>query len=948
MIKKSKMRFYSIFLSALMLVVSTTACTKQTSESTAVSESEVITGDNKLKNSNSKVLNNIELLSTKKELADVESEYEYEKEIQFWTPEQKFEITTKKDLNMLKGDNNIPAVQFFLDENLSIEISTKYEQEIISDSDKKYTISPNTYGLGAVENLYYYKDAEDGDSKQEIREAIRLRGGVIGWSSGDVIYMLQNVNFETGEKLSKPKVTTIVMDREEREVLTPEYYVNENGEFYAQWDPVEGAEAYAIISYYKMPDMDHLNKMIEENNKKAKQHEKEASVDDPLVMSEYLIDKGNESGGNSEIFYMEDSMVSVVDIVTDTKYSINDSEYYDESIQKKAQEGMVTSLPRYIQTSQLPDSLRYLSVVALKKGTGVDEAEAAARYDGDPQMTELLKELDEDSKEPGYYAIEESPLYDFNALAQKIPEYVKKFESKYPSTSKLTVEKAEDITSFMYIRMTDGSIRKHNLEYMNEYLVEQKDVDDDENKEDIQDVLSVKVKVKNTPFYFKFNIKEFNKDDPEKDVEIIKKTFDEAVKFKADMEEYPSKAPIIKIDKVNKSISFISDGEKRFYNSSLSKGKTEDNKSKISTYLKISSSKTDGGLSAYSDSERKECLQDDVVASTKMSEEIAWALMTGQKQFVIDYDTDRNEIENAIREVCWQNQLILELDYPESNITRQNDGSYLVEMDYFISDIDQRKEMQREMKAKAESILNSLQGKYSSSLELLYEINNYICETVEYDHSVIENNINKTTSRTAYGPLLEGKGVCSAYSRIFQLLMTMSDLTCFVDGGSVASGGKHAWNIVRTKDGYYMVDSTWNDSDDGNIYLMVPEEVYSVDHWSERICIAESETIKNVDYAYSGGEYDYLSYIGKAVTIDDLDEALVIYGSYGYCPDWLRVYDFNYDTVPYLTSAANSLYDKYGISVYYTATWKPDWVGIIAFSAEGLETTDKIYGKKIE
>lgn len=51
MIKKSKMRFCSIFLSALMLVVSTTACTKQTSDSTAVSESEVITGDNKLKNS---------------------------------------------------------------------------------------------------------------------------------------------------------------------------------------------------------------------------------------------------------------------------------------------------------------------------------------------------------------------------------------------------------------------------------------------------------------------------------------------------------------------------------------------------------------------------------------------------------------------------------------------------------------------------------------------------------------------------------------------------------------------------------------------------------------------------------------------------------------------------------------------------------------------------------
>ena len=947
MIKKSKLIFYSIILSTLMITSGITACTKQTSESTAASSIESSVKDNELKKANSAALNNLEALDTNKEVTDVESDYEYSKEIQFWTPEQKLEITTKSELNMSKADDKIPAVQFFLDDKFSIEIDTKYSYETLADSNQKYSIYPNADGINAVGNLYYYEDSENGDSKQNVKEAIRLRGGSVGWGSGDIMYMLQNVNFETGEKLRKPIVTTVVMDRKERETLTPEYYVNDNGEFYAQWDPVEGADAYAIISYYKMPDMDRLDEMIKENNEKAKQHEKDATPDDPLVINELEVAKESKDDGTANIFYMENSKVSVVDIVGNTKYSINEAEFYDEYIKKKAEAGYVTSSPNYIQTSLLPESTRYLAVVALKKGMGADKSENSSNNTAeDDTFSEVLKELDEASKEPAYFAIEESPLYDFNALAQRIPSYVKKYESKYPSTSKFTVDKAEDITSFIYVRMTDGSIRKHNLEYMDEYTVESKDMDEDDNKEDMQEVLSVKVKVKNTPFYFRYNIKEFDKANPDKDIEIIKNTFEGAESFKADMAEYPSKAAIIKIDKINKTISFISDGEKKFYNSSLNK-ESGSEKLDFSSDLNGSSSESEGGLSAYSDAERRECLPDNVLASTKMSEEIAWAMMTGQKEIVLNYNTSIDEIAYAVQEVCWQNQYILELDYPEGRVTRQNDGSYLVEIDYFISDINQRKEMQKAMKAKAKLILDSLKGKYSSSLELLYQINNYICNTVEYDQSVVDNNISKTTSRTAYGPLIEGKGVCSAYSRALQLLMTMSDLACFVDGGSVV-GGKHAWNIVRTTDGYYMVDSTWNDAEIPNLYLMVPEEVYDKDHQPERICITESVTRSRVNYAYSGGKYDYLVYIGKAVTLSDLDKALYAYGTLGYCPNWLRVYDFYGDIKPYLTSTANALYDESGISVYYTAEWNAKWAGIVKFTSQQLKVTEKNYGEKIE
>lgn len=947
MIKRSKLRFYSLILSVLLLFSGITGCTKQAAESKTKGNTELSSNDNALKAANSAVSNNLESLDTKKEADDAESNYEYAKEILFWQPDQKLEVTSKSKLDSLKVDDKIPAVQFFLDDKFTIEIETKYDYEALADNNQKYTIYPDVNGVDAVGNLYYYYEAtESEDSKLDIKEAIRLRGGSVGWSSGDIIYMLQNVNFETGEKLSKPIVTTIVMDREERQALTPEYYVNDNGEFYAQWDPVEGADAYAIVSYYKMPDMDRLDEMIKENNEKAKQHEKDAAPDDPLVINELEKAKEAKYDGTTNIFYIEDSKASVVDIVTDTKYSINEADFYADYIKKQAEAGYVTSSPKYIQTAILPESTRYLAVVALKKGTGTDGSEADPVVD--EAFSELIKELGEGLKEPGYFAIEESPLYDFNALAQRVPSHVKKYESKYPSTSKFIVDKAADITNFIYVDMTDGSIRKYNLEYMDEYVIEPRDIDGDDGKEEMQEVLSVKVKVKNTPFYFNYNIKEFDKANPDKDIETIKNTFAEAVKFKADMEEYPSKAPIVKIDKVNKTISFISDGEKKFHNSSLN-GKDSSASNKPLSTLAISSVESDGGLSAYSDSERSECLPDSVIASTKMSEEIAWALMTGQKEFVLNYNTSSSEIKDAIQEACWQNQYILELDYPKPIIQRQNDGSYIVEMNYFISDINQRKEMQKAMKAKATSILKSLEGKYSNSLDFLYQVNKYICDNVEYDWDTIgDGDIKESTTRTAYGPLVEGKAICSGYSRAFQLLMTMSNFNCFVDGG-VTPGGGHAWNIVKTKDGYYMVDCTWNDdSEVSNLYLMVPEEIYYKNHQSERICIAEDTTLRRINYAYYGGNYDYLSNIGKAVTLNDLDDALYAYGSYGYCPNWLRVYDFNADINPYLQNVADALSSELGNSVTYNATWKDQDPGIVEFNSPQLNVTNKNYGEKIE
>lgn len=943
--KKSMLRVSSILLSTLILASSVTACTKENFKTAVESSVELVEGENELQDANAAVSNNIEVLDTQKEAEDVDSVYDYAQEIQFWKPDQKFEIISKLNLNMSKADDNIPAVQFFIDNKLSIEINTRYKHEIKDDS-QKYIIYPDTDGLDAVSRSYIFGKGDNNDSKLSVKDAVRLRGGKIGWSSGDIIYMLQNINFETGEKLSKPIVTTIVMDREERETITPEYYVNENGEFYVQWDPVEDADSYAIISYYKMPDANRLDEIIKENNEKADNHEKEAAVDDPLVINRLARADRDEEGKeyNGNIFLWSGSRADLIDVISDTKYSLKDSEYYDEYVKKSAEEGNLISLPNRIRTSILPESYRYLSIVALKKGTGVDESEANQNKAIDEEFAEILKKLEEEGgeiKEPEYYAIEESPLYDFNYLSGKIPSNVIKYESEYPSTSKFTVDKVEDIANFIYVKMIDGSIIKHNLEYMDDYTVEAKDL----GKDNIKEVLSVKIKVKNTPFYFNYNIKEFDKANPNKTIEILKNTFEDSIKFKADMLEYPPKAPVVKINKENKTISFISDGEKKFYNASIGEEETSVQEEVSTEVLLNGSEDSEGGLREYSYTEMEECLPNGVVAYDKITEDIAWAMTTGQKQLVLRYNTDESKIINSIYEANWQNQYILESDFPRYKITKQNDGSYLVEFNYMISDINQRKSMQKAMKYKVKSILDGF--KQSDNTNLLYSVNNYICDSVVYDEYVLNNRIGNTTSRTAYGPLIEGKAVCSGYARALQLIMFTAKYKCYVDGGQ-SKYGPHAWNIISTKDGYYMVDTTWNDSDVRNLYLMVPKEIYDSDHKSDGTCIRDlSSTIR---YASYGGEYDYLSKIGKAVNLTDLDDALYAYGELGYCPNWLRVYNFDGKSSSmsqYVQKAADNLTTKYRKTIYYNTNWNDNTKNFLLFSSPNLSSTDICYGKQI-
>ena len=84
-------------------------------------------------------------------------------------------------------------------------------------------------------------------------------------------------------------------------------------------------------------------------------------------------------------------------------------------------------------------------------------------------------------------------------------------------------------------------------------------------------------------------------------------------------------------------------------------------------------------------------------------------------------------------------------------------------------------------------------------------------------------------NQSAYSALVNGKTVCAGYARAFQYLLGQLGIPCYYCTGF--AGENHAWNIVALEDGYYNVDTTWDDTGDGTYdYFNKTDDDYAGDH----------------------------------------------------------------------------------------------------------------------
>ena len=128
------------------------------------------------------------------------------------------------------------------------------------------------------------------------------------------------------------------------------------------------------------------------------------------------------------------------------------------------------------------------------------------------------------------------------------------------------------------------------------------------------------------------------------------------------------------------------------------------------------------------------------------------------------------------------------------------------------ANLDEEIEQKRnEMDRAVKEIVDSLQGKDAFEQEKAgYDL---LCERIVYDGSGIDGG------QTAYSALIEGRTVCSGYSRAFQMIMMQLGHPCSYASGQaqgVTENGSgweaHAWNVVQLDDAWYNVDVTWGDS----------------------------------------------------------------------------------------------------------------------------------------
>lgn len=83
-------------------------------------------------------------------------------------------------------------------------------------------------------------------------------------------------------------------------------------------------------------------------------------------------------------------------------------------------------------------------------------------------------------------------------------------------------------------------------------------------------------------------------------------------------------------------------------------------------------------------------------------------------------------------------------------------------------------------------------------------------------HDLIVSNTTYAYSnydQSCAGVFLEGKAVCAGYSEAFALLCNGIGINTIC-----VTSAEHEWNIVQLYGNWYIVDCTWDDQDDGNIY----------------------------------------------------------------------------------------------------------------------------------
>ena len=142
----------------------------------------------------------------------------------------------------------------------------------------------------------------------------------------------------------------------------------------------------------------------------------------------------------------------------------------------------------------------------------------------------------------------------------------------------------------------------------------------------------------------------------------------------------------------------------------------------------------------------------------------------------------------------------------------------------------------QEINNKIEQLSVALINNNLSTLDNIRIIHDYIINNTKYDSLRSDQNILTYKSNIAYGPLLQGYGICGGYTDAMQLFLEKLNIKNFR-----VSSSNHIWNAVYLDGNWYNLDLTWDDPVITNMDTDVLEHNFFMIDTSKLLEIEQSE-----------------------------------------------------------------------------------------------------------
>ncbi|MDR1558144.1 MAG: hypothetical protein LBS84_00340 [Clostridiales bacterium] len=225
----------------------------------------------------------------------------------------------------------------------------------------------------------------------------------------------------------------------------------------------------------------------------------------------------------------------------------------------------------------------------------------------------------------------------------------------------------------------------------------------------------------------------------------------------------------------------------------------------------------------------------DIYANSALSEYIAQQFVSHAEEFSLKDFPEAADISillDALTEAYYQNNAYI--GGIELNQIMCDFNTLTLRIPYVLS-ADEQRLLQEDIMAEAGLIVNRIITPGMSDYQKAEAINTYLCESAAFDLDAKADLLNLPRGRmisdtykhsqTAYGVLINRRGICQSFAEAFKVLAGRAGLTSIVVTGVLIGYGSHAWNRANADGRWFTLDVTNNAmSGDVNKFFNLSDE----------------------------------------------------------------------------------------------------------------------------